>query len=163
MFNLQSKNKSGGLEISYAIPFKMKWRVNVGLGYKQRGESFIATNADFASQQGAFDPNPIANEQVLIRGNVKTQFISLPITIDRKIAARWSLEGGFRYNQKIGDFDSRFFKKVQRSTFDFFLTPRYQLSQRWAIGLTGQYSTNHFESVKDLGKFQLGFSTRFWL
>ena len=182
--NFSSFGKGGGVEVLLSRRLNSKWHIGTGLGYRQSGSSIslggqMDTNTlplTISVNEAAFAPN---NDFNLIEGEVSlfnaqsnvlvvstNQFLSLPIFVQRSIGARWALEAGIRYNQKIGNFDTQFFQLARKSNVDFYITPSYRLSKDWSLGLMLQQVTNQFNRentivTKELGRTQLGISIRF--
>lgn len=189
-FFLSSKGKSAGFEVLLSKKINKKWSIGSGLGYKFSASTVgqgSSSNLHWGAQtseatlgmsdfnlisnfngNGAFDPtssiNMISGSDIIFVAR-RTQFISVPIFVERTISARWSLEAGIRFNQKIGDFGTRFLSDSRKSNVDFFLLPSYKLSKHLSIGLMLQHSTNQFNHdrtivTKETGRNQIGISVR---
>ncbi len=165
-----SIEKNWGIEVLYARAFSSRWTASMGLGFKRNGDSIFEGNL-LRWGATAFDPSnngdPAFSGDVLRSTIPMTYFITLAFSVERKIFNRWSIEAGARYNQKVGISDS-IFGELTRSNVDFFLTPSFHLSKRWSLGLTLQHSTNQLNhkktgDIKELGRNQIGISTRYTL
>ncbi len=165
----------GGFDILFTMRINKDWRMGSGLGYKlstatfgswtntsSGGLSFITDDNAFA-ELGFSDVLSISASS-FYRGP-STQFVSIPVFVERRLSKKWYAEAGLRYNQKIGNYRSVVFKEILKSNVDFYLTPSFAFSKRWSLGLMLQYSTNQFDVkntdiLEERGRTQLGIVSR---
>ena len=171
---LKDLGNLAGLEILFSTMHK-NWRIGSGLGYKFSGPTFgnrpsssigvsnsISSRDEFS--EFILEDSASVGIDVEFRGP-QTHFVSIPLFLERRLCRKWSVEAGLRYNQKVGNFRSIVFKEFRKSNVDFFLTPSFEISKRWSLGLMLQHSTNQFNlfntlQIKERGRTQLGLVSR---